>query len=378
VLDGLAFWPTSDLAQRRLVADDFGGAARSGNSLEQTVALMRASPTVAFTADGRGLVLAASLQLRVFDVETGSIRFTGRIRGGANSVAFHATEARAAITFDDGSIGIYDTAHWDELLTVRDHDFVHAPDETAALSRAPAVAGRPGAEAMDRLFGTIEAPTVEPTSAVFDSAGLELVSGWSDGTIRLHCGRPLTAPQEARRILEAIPGHSVSEELVKKAASASVRATADVAAVAERMARDWPEDPSALSQASWSAVEHPGASADELRLAQSRIERALRYAPDKATWLNTRAMVMYRRGAFADALAAVEEAMTLRNRPASFDLLVATLARLQLGQIDQAKADLARLHALKRPSAAVAALIKEADALAQRVAATPASRTNRF
>lgn len=174
------------------------------------------------------------------------------------------------------------------------------------------------------------------------------------------------------RVLALVPSRSVLEEPVLsidavKRITHDSTLPPDVRDAAVRLVEAQGDDPAHLNTKSFDLVKSPGGNRSAYELAVRRAATAVRLAPWNAAYANTLALALYRAGRYQEALDTVHRTSGLRPRPSSFDTAISVLARLRLGQLDAARADLVRLT---RETVAddLKALIAEAKALSENLA----------
>jgi hypothetical protein len=124
---------------------------------------------------------------------------------------------------------------------------------------------------------------------------------------------------------------------------------AEVRQAALRLAATWPESASALNAASWDVAARPNAGAAEYRLALHQAERACRLEPENGAYLNTLGVAQYRNRLYSEALATLTRSNQRNQASQPSDLVFLAMTRCQLGQVDSAHEELAKLReAIKR------------------------------
>jgi tetratricopeptide (TPR) repeat protein len=135
--------------------------------------------------------------------------------------------------------------------------------------------------------------------------------------------------------------------------------------LAQRYAATLEDDPSDLNNAAWRTAGSPGHSVEEYRSALRAAQAAVAALPDNWYYVNTLGVAQYRCALFAEALTTLARSVELAGEVRPPDLVFLAMARFRLGQVDAARADLARLRELLQGSEdkQQRTLLSEAEAL---------------
>jgi hypothetical protein len=272
---------------------------------------------VAFSPDGRRLASASWDQsVKIWDVVTGQECLTLKGHTGVvRSVAFSPDSRRLASASEDQTVKIWDaTALTPQRFIEREArglvQFLFAkplsPDEvTAAIRRDPTI-----------------------TEAVRQQA-LAWVEPFWRSQMRYEAARlvePLFAkPLLCSEVLAAIRADASLSELVRQEALA--------------LAETFPENASALNNASWAVVCQRNADAASYQQALRQAEAACRLAPDLATYRNTLGVAYYRVGRYPEAVAALQKSRPgdASNGQHACDLYFLAMCHHRLGNAAKAR-----------------------------------------
>jgi WD40 repeat protein len=410
IVRGVAFSPDGS---RIATASDDGTAkvwdARTGRETltlkGHPIAITQGWPLmgVAFSLDGSRIASASwDFTAMVWDARTGRETLTLKGHQGVLlGVAFSPDGTRIATASGDGTAKVWDTRTGRETLTLKGHQgsvkgVAFSPDGTRI-----ATASRDGtAKVWDARTGgatlTLKGRKGEVLGVAFSADGSRIATGSDDGTAKVwdartgretftikgHQGRvagvalspdgtriataswdntakiwdcvPLTAEEQAEADAVAVVEALFAQPLCQSEVIEQLRADSSLdAALRQRalaLAQERGDDPTALNDASWAVVCHPGATAAQYREALRWAVIAGRLAPGDGLILNTLGTAQYRAGQFAEALPTLTRAENL-NRTAFRESLPTDLALLamvhhQLGHREQARAFLERLRKL--------------------------------
>jgi tetratricopeptide (TPR) repeat protein len=143
---------------------------------------------------------------------------------------------------------------------------------------------------------------------------------------------------EAGRVVEPL----FAEALLRAEVLARIRADAGLRAPvrqeALKLAEILPENASALNDASWGVVRHPGGGAAYQR-ALGQAEAACRLAPNDANYLSTLGAAYYRLGKYPEAVEALEKSLPgdAANGADAPDLYFLTMCHCRLGSTAKAR-----------------------------------------
>jgi WD40 repeat protein/serine/threonine protein kinase len=145
-----------------------------------------------------------------------------------------------------------------------------------------------------------------------------------------------------------------------------------------RMVQSRGDQPARLNSAAWKVAKSPDHDGAAYTLAVRRAERAAQVLPWDPEIVNTLGVAQYRAGEWKAALATLERAAAMRERPSTADLTFLAMAHQRLGDVDAARIALGKLRAeMARPynakSAELQALQREAEALIAGGGAKPAA-----
>jgi WD40 repeat protein/serine/threonine protein kinase len=295
------------------------------------------------------------------------------------SVAYSPDGKRLASGSHDGTVRVWDAATGQQLRVLRGHTapvngVAFSPDGKRIAS-ASGEAGRPGeVKVWDVASGqellTLRDPGQPVRCVAFSGDGKRLAAGvgqWGRAaldrwlplqTVHIWDARPMT--EEIRLEREAASlYHSLAETLLLKAEiTERIRQDRGISDAARRqalfLAEHYREDPYQLREAAWTVVRRPGAAAADYHQALRWAEAANRLEPAKGKplpgpFLTTLGVAQYRAGQYQQALLTLISADKLNashGESIPADLAFLAMARHQLGQKEQALADLQQLRQL--------------------------------
>jgi WD40 repeat protein len=329
---------------------------------------------VAYSPDGRRLASASGDQVKIWDANTGKELLTLRHAHVVHGVAYSPDGRRLASACYDQTVKIWDAATGELLRTLQGHtDWIWGVAYSPDGRRLASAGFDQTVKVWDAISGqeclTLKGHTSGVWGLAFSPDGRRLASASFDQTVKVWDATALT-PQglierEARGLVEfliakplppdeaaaAIRRDATITEAVRKQALiwiepfwrseirrvveplfaqpllrsevlAAIRANAGLSEAVRRdaltMAQTFPENASALNQASWDVVRQPGADAAAYKHALAQAQAACRLAPNDASVINTLGVAYYRAGQYAEAIAALEKSRSA-NEPSGTD-----------------------------------------------------------
>jgi WD40 repeat protein len=189
--------------------------------------------------------------------------------------------------------------------------------------------------------------------ARFSPDGKRLVTSGDDGTLRVWDAAlsPLDwYGPEARRLMEERFAKLLLKADVLKDLRSDTTVSDEVRQLAMQLAREEEDNPGRLDSSAWELVSGPGRDGAALRRALRWSEAACRLEPEDGEFINTLAMVQYRLGDYQNVLTTLARGEALNaahfDGPHPCDLAVRALVEIRLGQLEPARARLARVREL--------------------------------
>jgi WD40 repeat protein len=199
---------------------------------------------------------------------------------------------------------------------------------------------------------TLRAHSFDVFDVVFSPDGRRIASTGHDGTVRLWEIDEATAADRAARansvqLSDLFARHPLREDVLSRIEESQTLSSSAKKSLTES-ARDWPESPNQLKDASWNVVRLPNLTNESYALALRRALAAYQASPLDGDILNTVGVAQYRMRQFASALETLTQSEKINSagpdgsQPAELAFLAMT--QHQLGQTSEARATLARLR----------------------------------
>jgi WD40 repeat protein/serine/threonine protein kinase len=270
---------------------------------------------IRFSPDGRRLA-TGSADARIWDLKTGKEVFTFRGHKTRVTDVDFSPDGRTVASAGDTEALVWDASNGRVMRRYRGH--------------AGVVLG-----------------------ARFSPDGKRLVTSGDDATLRVWDAAlsPLDwYGSEARRHVEERFARLLLKADVLEDLRSDTTLSDEVRQLALQLAREEEDNPGRLGGAAWDLVKAPGQDTAALRRALRWAEAACRLEPKDGETLNTVAVVHYRLGNYQQALTTLARAETLNaahfDGPHPCDLAVRALIQIRLGQLEPARAKLARVREL--------------------------------
>ena len=182
---------------------------------------------------------------------------------GITSCAYSPDGRRVAVSFEDGTIGLWDAMSLEQMLKLTT-DRSQLPWEPNWVSPLSSSRTLPNRLRVPRRLRPVRRSKLasfwseRATSLAFSPDGSKLASAWSDGAIWVWNASPKSRAQRVRDVVDAHFDKGALSDDVASTIQADDTISPDIRAEAARLAGMHVDDPSDLNEAAWHVVRSPG------------------------------------------------------------------------------------------------------------------------